>query len=392
MKLKYILIILLLLFPFVVFSQEGNTDETDELENLDDLFSTPEEDIVVEEPEVDNRTQFESSEKIKFSGSFNAIGGISAGWNNWNFINNIAEGFAPSAGFESDFKLNLDIRPAPQLRLYGSLFTTFDAYALTEVSEKATEAVWTVPEFKDLYCDYIIADTLFTRFGKFTMGWGQGRFYTPGNLMSDSENSSLNFRFSLPTLFGMSFVLLSNKSVNYKDFTFAGKIDFVFGETMISPGVKYNKNEGVTTLLSLKQVLFKTDFLVDFTTNINNSLLQSVYVVSGFYHEWSDVKLYGEYQFSWLQSQYDHEASIAAIWSRPFGATFDLGIQFMQNFVDGSGTVTLGLNKKVLPYMEMKIALPIVYGSEGSSAVLKNEDPSGNRIGLLIALEIKTDF
>lgn len=390
---------LILLFISVsLFSQDSETSESDEMMNLDDLFTSPAEDIVVEDVQMDNRSQFEESEKIKFSGDFNAVAGVGAGWTNLSFFNDVTDGFDPSVGLAADFTVNLDIRPIPELKLYASVFTEFDPYALLDDDDDdsdgntTTDSLWTTPDFESLYCDYIFADSLYTRFGIFTTAWGQGRFYTPGDLMSDSSNSTMNFRFTLPNLSGLSLVLLSNDSTSYEDFTYGGKTDFVFGETMVSPGVTYNSNDGLHTLLSFKQVLFKTDFLIDFTTNIKSEHLESLYIVTGFYHKWSDITLYGEYQFSWFDSEYDHEVSLAAKWRKPFGVSFDAGVQFMQNFTDGSGTVTLGITQKIFPLVEMKVALPIVYGEEGSSAVENNEDSSGRRVYLAAGLYLSTSF
>ncbi len=390
---RFFTILLFLLLPVLSFSQESGSDNSDDLENLDDLFAAPEEDIVVEEPVVDNRSQFETSEKFKISGQFNALAAIAAGWTDWTFFNDVEEDFEPDAGFGADFKVNLDIRPAPQLNIFASVYTEFDPYSLLEDSNDSTEAAFTIPAFEDLYFDYILSETLYSRIGMFTMNWGQGRFYTPGDLMKDSSDSSLNFRFSLPALSGFSFVLLSNSLTSYKDFTYAGKVDLVFGETMISPGVSYDAVDGLSTLLSFKQVIFKTDISIDFTTDIRNSLLQSTYVVTGFYHNWESVDLYGEYQFSWLRAGgFGHEASIATLWKNPFGAPFNFGAQLEHYFDDMSGTLTLGISQNIIPFVNLKVGLPIVYGEDDSLAVQNNDDDSGRRFTLAVALSLSASF
>lgn len=391
-KIQHSLIFFILLMSFSTFAQE--TDESDGLEDLDDLFETPQDDIIVEESEIDLREQFEVAEIVKFKGSFSAMGIIGAGWNSWNFIHDITDGFDASAGLQSNFTVSVDARPVPQFSIFASLSTAFDPYAsLNEAGVDEISSFWTEPTFDSVYLDYILKDTLYTRLGKFKMAWGQGQFYTPGNLMENSGDSALNIRLTIPAWFGLSFVLLTNNSVSYLDFTYGGKIDFVFGETMISPGVTFSYYGGLETILSLKQVLFKTDLLIDFTTHINNQGLESTYVVAGFFREWDNLKLYGEYQFSWLSaSGYNHESTLALGWSKPLGAPFNLGLEWMQNYVDGSGMVTLGYSHRIFPYVDLQLALPIVYGVDGSSAVVNNPDPSKRRIALALALKFSGSF
>lgn len=382
---------------FVLYAQE---------DDLDNLFDAPQEDFIVEEPETDHRTQFEESEKIKISGSYYARGLVAAGWTDWNFFRDIGSGFDASAGLESSVKISMDARPAPELHIFGSLSASFDPYtSLQEAGEAASaEAVWSA-DIDEIYADYILKDTLFTRLGKFSAGWGQGRFYTPGNLMSGSSDSDFNFRLTLPSLAGLSFVLLTNDSTSYRDFTYGGKADFLFGQTMISPAVTYRESEGFKTLLSFKQVILKTDFLVDFVTSIgNDGSLDDLFVVAGFYREWKDIKLYGEYQYSRFETialpepvpdlniVNFHSASLAFGWNNPFGAPFDLGLQWEQVFNDWSGSVTLALTQKIFPFVKMTIGLPIVYGADDSYAVVNNSDPSGRRIALGLALELSGSF
>jgi hypothetical protein len=394
----YFLIILLFLgLPFTAVSQDNS--ENSDFENLDDLFAAPAEDIIVEESELDNRSQFETSEKIKFSGSFNALGAVAGGWTDWDFLTDVNEDFEANGGIEADLTLNIDIRPSPVLNIYASVYTEFDPYSLLDDDDDdESEAVFTSLDFETLYCNYILSDILYTRFGMFTMSWGQGRFYTPGDLMEDSSDSDLNLRFNLPGFSGLSFVMLTNNSTSYSDFTYAAKADFIFGDTMIGPGISYKSDEGLNTLLSFKQVLFGTDFSLDFTNNIADSTLQSTYVVMGFYHEWSQVVLYGEYQFSWQASEsdtesgFDNQSSMALKWKKPFGTPFNLGMQWEHYFTDGSGVITPGLSQGVFPYVTLKIAMPIIYGDDDSQAVSNNDDDSGRRIYLAVALDLSVSF
>ncbi|MBN2655821.1 MAG: hypothetical protein JXR86_02070 [Spirochaetales bacterium] len=381
----------LAIIPFFLFASISLQAQE---EDLDSLFDEPQEDIVVEEPEVDHRAQFEESKKVSITGAYKARGLVGAGWTSWDFVHDIKEGFNASAGLESSLSVSFDARPASELRIFGTVSTAFDPYAsLQEAGETATaEALWTAPGIDALYADYILKDTLFTRLGKFSVGWGQGRFYTPGNLMSGSSNSDFNLRLTLPSLAGVTFILLTNDSTYYGDFTYGGKADFVFGSTMISPALTYKDSDGFKALLSFKQVIFKTDFLIDTSLTIKDSELASLYAVAGFFREWGSIKLYGEYQYSCISTTNDHVASIAFGVNNPLGAPLSLGVQWEQNFMDWSGSVTPVMTMDIFPLLKMTIGLPIIYGSDDSYAVLKNSDPEGRRIALGLALELSGSF
>ncbi|MBB6480732.1 hypothetical protein [Spirochaeta isovalerica] len=418
MRLKKSLIVpLIFLLGFTIFAQDTGDSEDIPMDNLDDLFAAPDEDIVVEEPEEDLHSQFEESDKIQFGGTFSlsAIGGV--GLLDWEISEDSVE---PSVGLESNLKLFFNARPAPEISLYGSLLTGFDPLALIDDSEWSDgDEAWDIPSIGELYVDYIVKDFLFTRFGKYNMSWGQARFYNNGDLLAISSGSYINARFSFPTLSGLSLVMMTGNTLDIEDFSYAVKVDFVFGETLITPAVKYNYNEGIHTLLSFKQVIGKTDIFIDFTTNFRDAFHLTA-VVTGFYREWDSVKLYGEYRYSWIGDWYDpddsiwdvglydefpygwngkadgpghqHIAALAVKWDNPFGAKFDLAAQVENNFSDWSGIVTLGLTQKILPYLRMNIGLPIVYGNENSWAMQNNADPEGRRIALALELELKTDF
>jgi len=144
--------------------------------------------------------------------------------------------------------------------------------------------------------------------------------------------------------------------------------------------------------LSLKKVAFKTDLFADVVLHSGTQLL-SLTAMAGFFREWPDVLLYGEYQFRWTEPQaFTHDAALALGFNNIFGTPLDFGVQARHNFMDHSGSVTLGLTQPLWPFVKLEIGLPIVYGAEGSSAVLANVDPGGRRILLAVALTLSGGF
>ena len=405
MKKYFTIFLIFFIFPFFIFAQETEVI-TDEADDLDSLFDEPVEDIITEEeilPEVDHREVFEKSETITVKGSFRTTGVAAVGWAGWNFIPDLSQDFDPSAGITSKASISFDARPFPEFRVFGSVSTSFnpldgDADSLDELTDTYSSFLnttitdsWDGISIGSLYCDYILNDFLYTRIGKHSFKWGQGRLYTPGNLMADSGNT-YNIRMSMPTLSGLTFVVLTNGATTYKKAVYAGKADFVFGNVMLSPALRFNWDEGFNALLSYKQVIFGTDVFADVTANFGHEF-ESANAVAGFYKEWEDFILYGEYMATlYSDGRITHNGGLALGLDNPFGAPFDLGAQVKHNFMDLSGTITLGLTQKIFPFVNMKIGVPIVYGSRDSSSVVNNSDPSKRRISLVLALELKGGF
>ena len=402
-----------LLFPFlyflilatVIFAQEQSniTDQNeteeeilDEADDIDELFSQASEDFVLESEIVDHRAKFESSETITAKISFKSTGLIGAGWTSWDIFSNITEDFDGFAGLTSIATVSFDARPVSEFRIYGNIYAAYnpveedsllDDFDEILSSVTLTEGSWDGPLIKELYCDYILDDFLYVRLGKHDIGWGQGRLFNPGDILSDSLDS-FNFRFSIPTLAGLNLVVLTNNGTSYKDLVYASKVDLVLGETLISPALRYNWDEGFTGLFSFKQVIFGTDLFIDLRAKFYNSI-NSLYIVGGFFREWDDIKLYSEYQFSWEDSEtYTNDIAVALGLDNPFSAPFDIGAKWQHNFMDGSGTITLGLNQVLWPYVTMKLGLPLVYGSESSSYV----SASPRRISFIFALTLSGGF
>ncbi len=382
-KLFMISFLLVLIFPFSVFSEETS----DETGDLDTLFEAPADDIVVEEEkleDVDHTEVFEQSDKLEIKGSFSTTAAVAVGWQRWDFFSDPTQSFDPSAGIKANASLSLDARPTKNFYVYGKINTVFEPL-------EETTKLWSGINIKGLYCDYILNDFLYTRIGQHSFSWGQGRLYTPGNLMSDS-GKSFNIRFTMPTLSGLSLVILTNGAKSAWDIVYAGKADFVFGSTMLSPALRWQYDEGIKALLSFKQVLFGIDFFADITADFNYSF-DNGNILAGFFKEWKDIILYAEY-LGTLDSDlnYVNKAGIAVGFDNPFGMPFDFGIKAKHNFMDNSGTLTLGIKQQLWSMVTMNIGLPIVYGSDNSSAVKNNEDPSKRIMALIFALELNGSF
>jgi hypothetical protein len=170
--------------------------------------------------------------------------------------------------------------------------------------------------------------------------------------------------------------------------------DHVVGGLRIGSGLRYREAEGLRMLLSLKRVMFKTDFLFDGVYRYKEiGDVRSYAILAGFYREWTDFKIYGEYNYeSSTVGGKDHNFGLAAGLNNLFGSSVDGGLNWMHTFQDDSGSVTLGLDWDPLPHLNLKAAIPVTYGAEGSRYVINNGDPAKRRIALILLLTISGSY
>jgi hypothetical protein len=381
------------------YAQTSSEEEDSGL--LDDLFAAPDEDVVAEDSKEDHREAFEKTDTVSIKGKYQVIGAVGAGWTSWDFLPDVTNDFDPSIGLSTTASVKLDARPVPEFRVYGNFYSAFNPLDSSSITTEITSTTTTTSSnwgeigISELFCDYILGDFLYARMGKHYITWGQGRLFNPGNFMLDS-GTNYNARVSFPSLAGFTFIVLTNATTNYAQMIYAGKADFVVGDLLISPALRYQRDEGIKGLLSFKQVLFKTDFLVDVTANYYDEFLSSN-VLAGFFREWEDLKFYGEYRYSWtLSTGSQHDAGMVFGIENPFGAPFDFGVQALHYFSFipemNSGSVTFGLSQTIWPLVTMQIGLPIVYGAEGSYAVVNNADYSKRRVSLTLSLKLSGTF
>ena len=164
-----------------LYSQDGSsqtdvTDEDliiDEADELDSLFDEPQEDIIVEakEEEPDLREAFEVNDKVVVSGNFTSTGAIGVGWNTWDFLTDVTQGFDGFAGLTSTASVTFDARPSPEFRVYGNIYAAYnpveDENVIEELedilnSTSLTTGSWAGPSISELYCDYILYDFLYS--------------------------------------------------------------------------------------------------------------------------------------------------------------------------------------------------------------------------------------
>jgi hypothetical protein len=367
--------------------EEGGLDQ--EGSELDALLEGPE-----EEPKagggIDLRTSLEKEEKVLFKGSFSATGGASIGWAS---LENLApEGFASLIGLEASTTLSFDARPDVGFRVYGSLSTSVGLSALS----------WPTPSIKELFVDYTLLDAVFFRIGQHTMKWGQGRLFTPGNLMAGSEKG-LAFRASLPALLnGFSFVALAHEDFfesaadpRLSEFGLGGIADIVIGPVQVSLGAYHQALDGWRMLSSLKTVLFGFDLFSDIVASYEEPRWE-LSALAGFYWESKDrsFKAYGEYFHDGSEEAASHadRLGLALGFSGVFGSPFDFGLRWDHCFNDLSGYVLPGISLKPAPHLACDLGILLSYSRQGSYYHENNPDPGKRALALALKISLSGGF
>lgn len=377
----------LLLAAFRVFAQEAAEEPS-----LDDLFMDAPEDVAApaapgtEAAAVDHTLAFTTAEKIKLSGSFSAEGGVALGWTKWPELSDPETHLVGTVGGKATNTLSFDARPDEYLRIFSSFKYTLDPAENDDFS-------WSDLNIAEMYADYYGVPSAFLRLGKFTQTWGQGRLFTPGDLMEDNEDGTA-VRVSFPALLsGISATALAKKEFfhdpkdpSYREFAYGASADAVVRSIRLTLAGRYQKNEGYRLLASVKRTILGVDLFADGVYKDPGFIF-----LAGFYKDWKDLRLYGEYQYDDGAAD-DHSFGLATLYKRAFGSPVDLGVKWMHTSQDGSGSLTLGAVFSPWPRLSLGAAVPIHYGATGSKYVIDNEDPAGRRIALALTAKISGTF
>ena len=386
----------------------NGADENDDLfdDDLfnDDLFNglfDTAEDIEAPDPDADPDptpapdllSRFEDPDTVRLRSTITATGGVGYGWTRWPDPQAPWRNQRATAEFTSGFRFTFDARPDPVLRVFGSLST--------EIDPAERKYAWTPVKIDELFFDYTLQDFIFVRAGQHKMKWGQGRIFTPGNLMDESEKG-LAVRVNMPTVLdGVSLVTLGRKEFFVDEaaqspryLAYAGQANVVVGPVLFTAGARYQDAESLRTLGSVKTVIRATDLFTDVVVSYDHRTDDvAVQTVSGFYREWGDWRFYGEHSFDGSSGRdHDHSAGLAFARRRIFGTRFNFATLWEHAFVDHSGTVVPGITWSPWRLITARLGLPVTYGADTSRYVQDNEDPANRRLAAIFQLQLSASF
>ncbi len=374
-----------------VFAQDAQQEGV-----LDDLFDAPGGDAVVVDTGIDHRETYQSEEKLKIGGFFRALAGTLAGYRQWPDPDDLGYAFDASAGLVAEAVFVIDARPGPVASIHGEFTTSF--------SPSDSSFSWGDFWISEFYCDYVVLDTAFFRAGQFESSWGQGRIFNPGNLM-DGSGDGFSVRVSVPSfLRGVTAYSYGSGDVDsIADLVYASRLETLVLDTYVAGGLRFKESDGYSGVLSMKKVVLGADLFFDSIGRYNAVGIASFEGLAGFFKEWNDLRLYGEYYLSGGESGILDQKLGLALGLKNLGDTpIDLGVKLEQSLSDWSGVYLMVLNWTPLKYITATIGIPVVYGEVGSyyvdtSYVEGNEEGlevglEGYRIGLAFSLLMKVPF
>lgn len=278
------------------FSDPFSNDSDD----FDDIFFQ-DTGITELDPETEEYTEtyetFLISEALNWGGRFS--GRIDLGWDWESYIDGLAwEDASGSASPSASASLYFDARPELGYRVFGKFFIETQAGgfgALGDLgldlsavnftdNEDGSISFSTNPDsdqdadndsnenesdptplsltigVQELFADFQHDDRLFFRFGKSFVKWGVGYFFSPADVINldsiDAEDPTadrqgpLNFRIQYPSgINNTYFYILADQIAEPEDISFAGKYEWVTGNSEIGLGALYSIN-GVPKLMT----------------------------------------------------------------------------------------------------------------------------------------------
>jgi hypothetical protein len=156
----------------------------------------------------------------------------------------------------------------------GTLISTTAAGATEEDDEEP--AIGTAPGLEisvfELFADYTWQDALFFRFGKHTIRWGTGYFFSPADVLNltavDAEDPTadregpISLRVHYP--FGLTgnayFYLITNADADLLDVAVAPKVEFAVGTGEVGIGAYYQRTLAPRLLLLYTTSVGDVDF------------------------------------------------------------------------------------------------------------------------------------
>jgi len=255
-----------------------------------DSFSIDEDAMFGSEDMVETVTESEAgsavksllvSESVRVGGRFTGSAASSWTWNDpWEGSFDITAtddyGLAPSLSS----LLFFDARPTEESRFYGSLKTSWPF--TTSTSVLTTETPITVPTLGDsvtmsttnisvpevevfeLFSDFSWNDSLYFRFGKQTVNWGVGYFFSPANILNlqaidpTDPTAQLEGPVALRALYPIpgtqhnlwAYTVFDSATMKPEDTAVAAKAEFVFGGWELGVGGYYQKDDPIRGMLT----------------------------------------------------------------------------------------------------------------------------------------------
>ena len=287
-----------------------------------------------------------------------------------------------------DFDFFFDARPSDTTRLYGKFLINYPFVhtypSLLVLSDSNAEPIIVseipVPSFSvfELFTDFAYDDTIYFRFGKHSVKWGIGYFFSPADVINlgsiDPEKPEvqvegpISFRLHYPiegTQTNVWFYALPDtESFLARDTALAGKLEFLLGTSELGVGCwyKYNRPPHLmatfTGSLAGKVALFAETVFAWGNEDAwkNNRVFTEMKPVvdatlgASYYWEKAKINLAGQYLFGFDFSNLDtknytgaHQAAFSLSRSEFITKKMSLSAFTLMDILEHTGTASLNL-------------------------------------------------
>lgn len=225
------------------------------------------------------------SDAVRVGGRFTGSGASSWTWNDpWEGSFDLTApddyGLVPSLSA----LLFFDARPTEESRFYGSMKTSWPFTTSTsvltgasyvpasilppaDISVATTSTTLSLPNIEvfELFSDFSWNDSLYFRFGKQTVNWGVGYFFSPANILNlqtidpNDPTAQLEGPVALRALYPIpgtqhniwAYTVFDSASMKPEDTAVAAKAEFVFGGWELGLGGYYQKDDPIRGMLTV---------------------------------------------------------------------------------------------------------------------------------------------
>ena len=229
------------------------------------------------------------TEAVRIGGSVTGTVGISGTWNDpWTKGIDITAPDAQQLSPALSSLVYFDARPDEEFRVHGSVktdwpfsstYSVLSSASLTGSTLSTTSTSITVPDVRvfELFSDFQLGDKVYFRFGKATVKWGVGYFFSPADIINlqpidindptAQREGPLQFRVLMP--FGPSqntvsfYTIFDASNPDFSTTALAGKAEFVLGRYELGLGGYYRDDTAERAALTLTGPLGKFDIFAE---------------------------------------------------------------------------------------------------------------------------------
>ncbi len=255
-----------LLAPATIFAQSAGSEI-----DLDALFGdeTVVEQEAPEEPLPNPVASLVKTEGVRIGGSFSGSLATALTWNNlWDGSSGILDPETRVLSAALGSTIFFDARPGEDFRVYGSAKTSWPFYRSVGSIEVPSIDIF------ELFADVALDDKVFIRFGKSTVKWGVGYFWSPADVINlepinifDAEaqrEGPISLRIHIPQLGSQNnfymYAILDKSNVDFETTALAAKAEFLLGAYEIGIGGYYRYDTAERGMLTLTGPVGPFDF------------------------------------------------------------------------------------------------------------------------------------